>query len=77
MTRQAHHARRTGSLNHNPGARLTVTGMTTRYLIETAYSVTDRHLLGGPDWRDTARFDIDAKPETAPDCKPDTGEPEQ
>jgi uncharacterized protein (TIGR03435 family) len=65
-----------GILYHYPGARLRTTGMTVKYLIEYAYSVTDRQLLGGPDWLDTARFDIDAKPETAPADKPDPGEPE-
>jgi uncharacterized protein (TIGR03435 family) len=65
-----------GVLYHYPGARLRTTGMTAKYLIEYAYSVNDRQLLGGPDWLDTARFDIDAKPEAAPDGKPDSGEPE-
>ena len=65
-----------GVLYHYPGARLRTTGMTTKYLIEYAYSITDRQLLGGPDWLDTTRFDIDAKPETAPADKPDPGEPE-
>jgi uncharacterized protein (TIGR03435 family) len=60
----------------NPGVRLRTTGMTMKYLIEYAYSVTDRQLLGGLDWLDTAHFDIDAKPETAPAGKPDPAEPE-
>lgn len=64
-----------GVLYHYPGARLRTTGMAMKYLIEYAYSVTDRQLLGAPAWLDTARFDIDAKPE-APAGKPDPGEPE-
>jgi uncharacterized protein (TIGR03435 family) len=60
----------------NPGARLRATGMTVRYLIEYAYGVNDGQVVGGPDWLNTARFDIDAKPEPAPAGKPDPGEPE-
>ena len=65
-----------GVLNHLPGARLTATGMTLKYLIEYAYSITDRQLLGGPDWLDTARFDVVAKPQTNPTLQPEPGEPE-
>ncbi len=65
-----------GILAHYPGARLRTTGMTMKYLIEYAYSITDRQLLGGPDWLDSIRFDIDAKPEPAAVDKPDPGEPE-
>ncbi len=62
-----------GVLYHYPGARLRTTGMTVRYLIEYAYSITDRQLLGGPDWLDTARFDIDAKPEAPPEEQAGSG----
>jgi bla regulator protein blaR1 len=34
---------------------------TIKYLIEFAYNVHDEQLSGGPDWIDSARYDVDAK----------------
>jgi bla regulator protein BlaR1 len=41
-------------------------GVTLRKLIELAYHMQDSGLTGGPDWLDTARFDIDTQVKSAP-----------
>ena len=38
-----------------------VEGATIRTLLTVAYTVTDRQISGGPDWMNSARFDIEAK----------------
>jgi len=44
-----------------PGGRYTASNATVRMLIKTAYGVHDDQIVGGPDWIDTARFDVTAK----------------
>src|SRR6266545_951517 len=44
-----------------PGGRYTASNATVRMLIKTAYSVHDDQIVGGPEWIDTARFDVTAK----------------
>jgi uncharacterized protein (TIGR03435 family) len=47
-----------------PGGRFSATNFSLRELILWAYDVGTSNLLeGGPDWLDSARYDIDAKPE--------------
>ena len=43
--------------------RLTATNVTLKMLIMNSYRVQDFQVIGGPDWIDTARFDIQAKAE--------------
>jgi uncharacterized protein (TIGR03435 family) len=45
-----------------PG-RYTVTGVTTKLLIEQAYGVKDFQISGGPSWISSDRYDVDAKVE--------------
>jgi uncharacterized protein (TIGR03435 family) len=48
-----------------PGAqRFTAVDAPLRRLIMMAYDITDRQILGGPDWIDSKGFDLDAKTET-------------
>ena len=47
-------------VNLNNGA-FVARGITLQRLIQLAYHVQDSQLAGGPDWVNTARFDIDAK----------------
>jgi uncharacterized protein (TIGR03435 family) len=46
------------------GGRATFTGYSLRALIQSAYQVQEFQVIGGPDWMDSARFDISA---TSPD----------
>ena len=44
-----------------PGGRYTASNVTLRMLIKTAYQVHDDQIVGGPDWMETARFDVNGK----------------
>jgi uncharacterized protein (TIGR03435 family) len=45
-----------------PGGRFTGTNVTLRQLISTAYGTSsDSQIVGGPNWMDSDRFDINAK----------------
>jgi bla regulator protein blaR1 len=48
-----------------PGGGLRTSGATVKGLISLAYDVHQFRIMGGPGWMETARFDIDAKPEGA------------
>jgi uncharacterized protein (TIGR03435 family) len=49
------------SLGPRPGGRLIGTNQTVRNLIRNAFNVQPFQLIGGPDWIDSDRFDINAK----------------
>jgi uncharacterized protein (TIGR03435 family) len=51
-----------------PGGGLRITNGTLRDIIETAYSVRDFQILGGPAWLNSERYDILAR--TSPDGSP-------
>jgi bla regulator protein blaR1 len=44
-----------------PDGRFTARDITLQRLIQLAYHIQDSLLVGGPDWVNTAKFDIDAK----------------
>ena len=44
-----------------PGGRITMTNVPLRLMIRNAYRVQDSQIVGGPDWLNTARFDVAAK----------------
>ena len=44
-----------------PGGRYLATGLTLKMLIANAYSVPDFVISGGPRWRDSDRYNIEAK----------------
>jgi uncharacterized protein (TIGR03435 family) len=46
-----------------PGGRLSVVGATLKMLVGAAYRVRDFQVIGGPNWINTDRFDIEAKAE--------------
>ena len=46
-----------------PGGRLNLVNVPLRLLIRNAYRLQDFQIVGGPDWLNTARFDIVAKAE--------------
>ncbi len=50
----------------NPGGRLSVSNMPLKELIVLAYRIMPFQISGGPPWIESARFDIEAKPEVAP-----------
>jgi uncharacterized protein (TIGR03435 family) len=52
---------RTSTYGLQPGGRYTVVNWTVRGLLQQAFHVQDFQLVGGPDWLDTARFDVTAK----------------
>src|SRR5579871_4827231 len=47
-----------------PGGRLSITNFTLKQLVTFAFDLKKPQVLGGPDWIDSDRFDIEAKPET-------------
>ena len=49
------------SIGPRPGGRLIGTNQTVRNLIRNAFNVQPYQLIGGPDWMDSDRFDIQAK----------------
>lgn len=49
------------SLGPRPGGRLIGTNQTARNLIRNAFNVQPYQLIGGPEWMDSDRFDINAK----------------
>jgi uncharacterized protein (TIGR03435 family) len=46
-----------------PGGRLSVVGATLKMLVGAAYRVRDFQVIGGPNWINAGRFDIEAKAE--------------
>ncbi len=55
------------SVRAQPGGRVSVTNNSLRNIIRNAYNVQNYQIIGGPDWINTARWDITAK---APDDAP-------
>lgn len=53
------------SLRVFPGGRTVATNATLKYLIGLAYGVRDYQIIGGPQWIDSAEYDIEAKPPEA------------
>jgi uncharacterized protein (TIGR03435 family) len=51
------------TLYRYPGGRFAASKATLKTLVKFAYEVSDRRITGGPDWLDSARFDIAATPE--------------
>lgn len=49
------------SLNIRPGGRMIGTNQMARNLIRNAFNLQPFQLIGGPDWMDSDRFDINAK----------------
>ena len=45
-----------------PGGRIHATTYTLKMLIHDAYDVEMYHIVGGPNWLDELRFDVEAKP---------------
>jgi uncharacterized protein (TIGR03435 family) len=52
---------RLGFISYQSPGRLTATDVTTKMIIEFAYSSKDFQLLGGPSWINSEGYDIDAK----------------
>jgi uncharacterized protein (TIGR03435 family) len=63
-----------GSTFQFPPGGLNIMNATLRDIIETAYSVRDFQILGGPGWLNTERYDISAK--TSPNGAQPNGIPE-
>jgi len=57
----------TGSMVQ-PGGRYIADGVTLRMLLKIAYGMHDTQFIGGPDWIDKDRFEINAKAEGYPDA---------
>ena len=51
------------SIMRQPGGRFTTTNISLKSLITFAYDLRDHQVTGGPNWLDSDRFDIVAKPE--------------
>jgi len=55
-----------GTIRWQTGGALRVTNMNLKELMEQAYGVFPFQISGGPEWLDSARFDINAKPDHEP-----------
>lgn len=44
-----------------PGGRFLAVNVSARMLIRSAFQLQDDQIVGGPDWLDTDRFDVDAR----------------
>jgi uncharacterized protein (TIGR03435 family) len=49
-----------------PGGRFVAANITLRFLIRSAFQLQGDQIVGGPNWLDTDRFDIDARATQAP-----------
>jgi uncharacterized protein (TIGR03435 family) len=49
-----------------PGGRFVAANITLRFLIRSAFQLQGDQIVGGPNWLDTDRFDIDARASEAP-----------
>ena len=49
-----------------PGGRISLTNVPLRLMIRTAYRLQDFQIIGGPEWINTARFDVAAKADGNP-----------
>src|SRR5688572_18902350 len=54
---------RDGSVNVQPGGRVTITNNTLFNIIRNAYNLQDFQIVGGPDWIKSDRWNIVAKAE--------------
>src|SRR5262249_55432359 len=50
-------------IGRQPGGRFNANNVPLRLLIQNAFSVRDFQVLGGPEWMNTDRWNIDAKAE--------------
>ena len=51
------------TIMNQPGGRFVAEGMSLKMLIGRAYSVPEVRVVGGPNWADSDRFDIEARAE--------------
>jgi uncharacterized protein (TIGR03435 family) len=69
-----------GSQNSNmelhPGGRVTGTNVALGGLLRTVFNLQPHQLVNAPDWIDTARFDIEAKPDREYSTREDALAPE-
>jgi uncharacterized protein (TIGR03435 family) len=52
-------------LGSMPGGRFAANNASLKLLIQMAYDVRSHQISGGPNWLDSAKYDIDAKPDSA------------
>jgi len=58
-----------------PGGGLRTSGATMKFLISLAYDLTPFQIVDGPEWVDSARFDVIGKTETATDSEKQPPDP--
>jgi len=51
------------SSSYRPGGVYIATNVSLKFMVTEAYGIQDFQLLGGPDWIDSDRFNVEAKPE--------------
>jgi|SRR5579862_5157386 len=62
------------SIGLRPGGRFIAEGVSVKFLITFAYGIREYQVTGLPNWADSDRYDINAKPEGAgPETSPDPG----
>jgi uncharacterized protein (TIGR03435 family) len=60
----------TGSIQILPGGRFSASEALPRFIIQNAYGLKSFQILGGPDWFESAHYDIDARAEAAANATP-------
>ncbi len=59
----------------SPGGRITLSGVTVKFLMQQAYGVKDFQITGGPNWIGSEKYDISAKAEGEGDVTPEQLKP--
>src|SRR5262245_25009953 len=49
------------AIRNSPGGRVSMTAVTLKQMIQSAYRVREFEIVGGPTWVQSDRFDVEAK----------------
>jgi len=63
------------SINRAEGGALNATSVSVHLLLQFAYDLRDYQILNAPDWANSERYDIVAKPEASEGAKEGSSRP--
>src|SRR5262245_18621986 len=64
-----------GNMDFPPNGRINIVNATFRMMVQASYRLQDYQIIGGPNWVNTDRFDIQAKPSAEYEPKPIAARP--